>query len=57
MVRSRSGHTRLSIIDLTIGDQPFASENGKTRIVVNGEFYGYKSIQREGGCGNLARNS
>jgi asparagine synthase (glutamine-hydrolysing) len=41
------GHARLSIIDLTTGDQPIASENGKVRIVVNGEFYGYESIQRE----------
>ena len=41
------GHTRLSIIDLTTGDQPIASEDGQTRIVVNGEFYGYEAIQRE----------
>src|SRR5215471_15738129 len=41
------GHARLSIIDLTTGDQPIASEDGTTRIVVNGEFYGYESIQRE----------
>jgi len=41
------GHARLSIIDLTTGDQPIASENEQTRIVVNGEFYGYESIQRE----------
>jgi len=41
------GHTRLSIIDLTTGDQPIASEDGKVQIVVNGEFYGYDSIQRE----------
>src|SRR5215471_7578253 len=41
------GHARLSIIDLTTGDQPIASEDGKIRIVVNGEFYGYESIQRE----------
>src|SRR5262247_2725439 len=41
------GHARLSIIDLTTGDQPIASENERTRIVVNGEFYGYESIQRE----------
>src|SRR5499427_13270 len=41
------GHARLSIIDLTTGDQPIASEDGKTRIVVNGEFYGYEAIQRE----------
>ena len=36
------GHARLSIIDLTRGDQPIASEDGRTRIVVNGEFYGYE---------------
>ena len=41
------GHTRLSIIDLTTGDQPIASEDEQTRIVVNGEFYGYEAIQRE----------
>jgi asparagine synthase (glutamine-hydrolysing) len=41
------GHSRLSIIDLTTGEQPIASEDGRTRIVVNGEFYGYEAIQRE----------
>jgi asparagine synthase (glutamine-hydrolysing) len=41
------GHARLSIIDLTTGDQPIASEDELTRIVVNGEFYGYEAIQRE----------
>jgi asparagine synthase (glutamine-hydrolysing) len=41
------GHTRLSIIDLTGGEQPIASDDGQTSIVVNGEFYGYESIQRE----------
>jgi asparagine synthase (glutamine-hydrolysing) len=41
------GHSRLSIIDLATGDQPIASEDGRTRIVVNGEFYGYEAIQRE----------
>jgi asparagine synthase (glutamine-hydrolysing) len=41
------GHTRLSIIDLTTGDQPVASEDGRTRIVVNGEFYDYESIRHE----------
>ncbi len=41
------GHARLSIIDLATGDQPIASEDELTRIVVNGEFYGYESIQRE----------
>jgi asparagine synthase (glutamine-hydrolysing) len=41
------GHARLSIIDLITGDQPIASEDGRTRIIVNGEFYGYESIQCE----------
>jgi asparagine synthase (glutamine-hydrolysing) len=41
------GHARLSIIDLTTGDQPIASEDEKTRIIVNGEFYGYEAIQRD----------
>src|SRR4029077_20423280 len=41
------GHTRLSIIDLTTGDQPIANEDETLRIVVNGEFYGYESIRKE----------
>jgi asparagine synthase (glutamine-hydrolysing) len=41
------GHARLSIIDLATGDQPIASEDGGTHVIVNGEFYGYEAIQRE----------
>ena len=41
------GHARLSIIDLTTGDQPIANENESLRIVVNGEFYDYEKIQGE----------
>lgn len=41
------GHARLSIIDLTTGDQPIANEDEKIHIIVNGEFYGYEAIQRE----------
>ncbi|HEY7113221.1 MAG TPA: asparagine synthase (glutamine-hydrolyzing) [Thermoanaerobaculia bacterium] len=41
------GHARLSIIDLTTGDQPIASEDGSLHIVVNGEFYDYERIQKE----------
>src|SRR5689334_8918148 len=41
------GHARLSIIDLATGDQPIASEDERTRIIVNGEFYGFEAIQRE----------
>jgi asparagine synthase (glutamine-hydrolysing) len=41
------GHARLSIIDLATGDQPMTSEDRRTHIVVNGEFYGYEAIQQE----------
>jgi asparagine synthase (glutamine-hydrolysing) len=41
------GHARLSIIDLTTGDQPIVSEDEQTRVIVNGEFYGFEAIQRE----------
>jgi asparagine synthase (glutamine-hydrolysing) len=41
------GHARLSIIDLATGRQPIASEDGRSQIVANGEFYGYEAIQRE----------
>jgi len=41
------GHARLSIIDLTTGDQPIATEDERLRIIVNGEFYGYEPIQKE----------
>lgn len=41
------GHARLSIIDLSSGDQPIASEDERIRIIVNGEFYGYEAIQRD----------
>jgi asparagine synthase (glutamine-hydrolysing) len=41
------GHARLSIIDLSTGDQPIANEDESVRIVVNGEFYGFEAIQRE----------
>jgi len=41
------GHTRLSIIDLTTGDQPIANEDERVRIVVNGEFYDFERQRRE----------
>src|SRR5271156_2558883 len=45
--RTALGHARLSIIDLTTGDQPIANEDEKLRIVVNGELYGFEQIQKE----------
>src|SRR5262245_46691549 len=41
------GHTRLSIIDLSSGDQPMANEDQKLRVIVNGEFYGFERIRSE----------
>jgi asparagine synthase (glutamine-hydrolysing) len=41
------GHTRLSIIDLVTGAQPIAGEDGRLRIVVNGEFYDHERIRRD----------
>ena len=40
------GHTRLAIIDPVGGTQPIASEDGRTRIIANGEFYGFEAIRR-----------
>jgi asparagine synthase (glutamine-hydrolysing) len=39
------GHARLSIIDLTTGDQPIAGEDERLQIVVNGEFYDFERVQ------------
>jgi asparagine synthase (glutamine-hydrolysing) len=41
------GHARLSIIDLATGQQPMTNEDGTLHAVVNGEFYGYRELQRE----------
>ncbi len=41
------GHARLSIIDLAGGQQPIASEDDRTHLIVNGEFYGFEAIQRK----------
>jgi asparagine synthase (glutamine-hydrolysing) len=39
------GHARLSIIDLSTGDQPIANEDGSLVIVHNGEFYDFERIR------------
>ena len=41
------GHTRLSIIDLTTGDQPISNEDDTIHIVVNGEFYDFERIRAD----------
>src|ERR1044071_1150071 len=45
--RSALGHTRLSIIDLTTGDQPISNEDDSVHIVVNGEFYDFERIRAD----------
>ncbi len=41
------GHTRLSIIDFTTGDQPMMNEDEQLHVIVNGEFYEFERIQCE----------
>lgn len=41
------GHARLSIIDLTHGQQPMRSQKSDTAIVFNGEIYGYQEIKKD----------
>lgn len=41
------GFRRLSIIDLKAGRQPFASEDGRYRAVVNGAIYNFQALRRE----------
>jgi asparagine synthase (glutamine-hydrolysing) len=40
------GHTRLSIVDLTSGDQPMFSTDGRLALTFNGEIYGYREIRK-----------
>jgi asparagine synthase (glutamine-hydrolysing) len=41
------GHARLSIIDLTTGQQPLCNEDGTLWITFNGEIYNYRELRRE----------
>ncbi len=40
-------HNRLSIIDLSTGQQPMTNHDASLVAVVNGEFYDYKRIRKE----------
>jgi asparagine synthase (glutamine-hydrolysing) len=41
------GHRRLSIIDLSTGDQPLANEDGTVWTVFNGEIYNFAELREE----------
>lgn len=41
------GHRRLSIIDLTSGDQPMATQDGEIVITFNGEIYNFIELRSE----------
>jgi len=41
------GHTRLSIIGLDNGSQPFNSDDHRIQVLVNGEIYNHREIRQE----------
>ncbi len=51
-------HARLSIIDLTTGDQPMGNEDGTIQTVFNGEIFNYVELRAElERCGHRFRTT
>ncbi len=43
--RAFLGHRRLSIIDLSGGQQPLVNETGRRRLIYNGEIYNFRALR------------
>jgi asparagine synthase (glutamine-hydrolysing) len=41
------GHRRLSIVDLSTGQQPLANEDGTVHVIFNGEIYNHADVRDE----------
>ncbi len=44
---SALGHTRLAIVDIETGDQPFSNAQGNIWMVCNGEIYNHRDIRAQ----------